>query len=110
VTTDRARALYYARAATAFAITPTNFDGYWPPQPVDLYAPPTGDPVGLIVTAEVPGRLLKDDPYNPTDEPDQYRIYGGITPEQIVDFEEVEFPELLDQEQRVTQFVLWTSI
>jgi hypothetical protein len=109
VTTDHDRALYYARPATAFAITVVTVDGYWPPTP-DFDAPVRADPVGLIVVAEVPAHRLKDDPYNPTGEPDQYRIYRGIPPEWIVALDEVAFPELREHTERVLAYTLWSSI
>ena len=47
---------------------------------------------------------------SPTKEPDQYRIYRGINQDAILGFEEVEFPELRDRDDRIVAFVLWTSI
>lgn len=99
VADNRERAVYYARPATAHAMTPCTFDRYWPLEH-DLRAPPVGEPVALIVSAQVPARRLKDDPYDPEKEPGQYRVYRGITREWIVGFEEVEFPELRDPGER----------
>lgn len=54
------------------------------------------DTYGIIITLDIPEDMLKQDDYNLDGEPDQFKVLGCISPEFIVNIEDVYFEEFSD--------------
>jgi hypothetical protein len=83
VTTNPERARFYAKAHAARAFT----DGL------------IQQPVGTVFGWDVHPQMIFADPYNPTAEPDQYMVPGGLQDLPVAHREDIEFPELHDPKQ-----------
>lgn len=100
MTTDRNVALQYARAWTAWAL--------------EDFAKERKKAVkseGVLVKLKLRRDTIEVDPYNPKDEPNQYRIDGAVwLSEDEYEVERIDFSELEDKDKRIAAYCYWIGI
>jgi len=99
VTTDKDVALRYAKAWTAWAVHDVA---------PELGREPNYN--GALFTIKVNASSLEKDPYNPEDEPDQYRFKGVIPAKNIVDYQPVKFDDLKKESELNRNYAFWIGI